>query len=73
MITEVETINQTPCLSLASENKSETSKLVPIDALIDDKWREKKHLLQQIVRQVIVLEQFYKKTLNLIFTTYCYS
>ena len=33
---DIETINQTPCLPLASENKSETSKIVAIDAFIDE-------------------------------------
>ena len=33
---DIETINQTPCLSLASENKSETSKIVAIEAFIDE-------------------------------------
>ena len=32
----IETINPTPCLSLASENKSETYKIVAIDAFIDE-------------------------------------
>ena len=33
---DIETINQTPCLSLASENKSETSEIVAIEAFIDE-------------------------------------
>ena len=33
---DIETITQTPCLSLASENKCETSKIVAIDAFIDE-------------------------------------
>ena len=33
---DIEIINQTRCLPLASENKSETSKTVAIDALIDE-------------------------------------
>ena len=33
---DIEKITQTPCLSLASENKCETSKIVAIDAFIDE-------------------------------------
>ena len=42
---DIETIIQTPCLSLAWENKCETPKIADIDALIDELIESKETVL----------------------------